>query len=91
MREEDWLALLDNVSRAPALSADPAYLRQFRRAASAGRRGETVLLALLILGEGGVADAGPELIAEIIVGLRMVRLEEEARRLALEAALQGGL
>jgi hypothetical protein len=91
MREEDWMALLDGVSRAPALAADPAYLRQFRRAASAGRRGETVLLALLILGRGGVADAGPQLVSEIIVGLRMVRLEEEARRLALEAALQGGL
>ena len=91
MREEDWMALLDGVSRAPALAADPAYLRQFRRAASAGRRGETVLLALLILGQGGVADAGPDLISEIIVGLRMVRLETVARRLALEAALQGGL
>ena len=91
VRAEDWLALLDSVSRAPALAADPAYLRQFRRAAIAGRRGETVLLALLILGQGGVADAGPELISEIVVGLRMVNLEEEARRLALEAALQGGL
>ncbi len=91
VREEDWLVLMDSVSRASAMAADPAYLRQFRRAASAGRRGETVLLTLLILGEGGVADAGPELISEIIVGLRMVKLEEEARRLALEAALQGGL
>jgi len=91
VREEDWQALLDSVSRAPALAADPAYLRQFRRAAIAGHRGETVLLALLILGQGGVADAGPELISEIIVGLRMVKLEGEARRLALEAALQGGL
>jgi len=91
VREEDWTALLDNVSRAPALSADPAFLRQFRHAAVAGRRGETILLALLILGQGGVADAGPDLISEIIVGLRLVKLEEEARRLALEAALQGGL
>ena len=46
---------------------------------------------LLILGEGGVAEAGPELISEIIVGLRMVGLEEDARRLAIEAALQGGM
>jgi len=91
VRDEDWMALLDGVSRAPALSADPAFLRQFRRAAIAGRRGETVLLALLILGPGGVADAGPELISEIVIGLRLVKLEEEARRLALEAALQGGL
>jgi hypothetical protein len=91
VREEDWQTLLDNVSRAPTLAADPAYLRQFRSAASAGRRGETVLLALLILGQGGVADAGPQLISEIIVGLRMVKLESEARRLAIEAALQGGL
>ncbi len=91
MRDEDWLALLVSVSRAPAMAADPAYLRQFRRAASAGRRGETVLLALLLLGQGGVADAGPDLISEIIIGLRLVKLEEEARRLALEAALQGGL
>ena len=91
VRDEDWLALLSGASRASALAADPAYLRQFRRAASAGRRGEVVLLALLILGPGGVADAGPQLISEIIVGLRMVNLEEDARRLALEAALEGGL
>ncbi|UCH75725.1 MAG: hypothetical protein JSU82_07825 [Rhodospirillales bacterium] len=91
VREEDWLALLDGVSRAPALAADPAYLRQFRGAATAGRKGETALLALLILGRGGVADTGPGLMSEIIIGLRMVGLEEEARRLALEAALEGGL
>lgn len=91
MGNEDWAALMGGVSRASVLAADPAYLRFFRQAASAGRRGETVLLALLLLGPGGVNEASPQLISEIVVGLRMVLLETEARRLAIEAALQGGL
>ena len=66
-------------------------MRAFRKAASAGRRGETVLLAILILGGGNLADSGPALLSEIIVGLRKVGLENEARRLAIEAALAGGL
>ena len=86
-----WEALLQGGARADVLAPDPAYMRAFRKAATAGRRGETVLLAILILGAGDFAEDGPALLAEIVIGLRKVGLENEARRLAIEAALSAGL
>ncbi len=89
--ESRWRALLQGVTRANSLSANPAYLRAFRAAAAAGRRGETVLLGLLLLGGGSLGANGPELVSEVVVGLRRVGLEAESRGLAIEAALAGGL
>ena len=89
--EDRWSGLLEGGARSDVLAPDPAYMRAFRKAASAGRRGETVLLAILILGGGSLAESGPALLSEIIVGLRKVGLEQEARQLAIEAALAGGL
>ena len=60
-------------------------------AAAAGRRGETVLLALLVLGGSVLDESGPALLSEVVIGLRKVGLETEARRLAIEAALAAGL
>ena len=46
-----------------------------------------MLLILLVLGEGGPTGAHPRILAEVIGALRAVGLEQEARGLALEAAL----
>ena len=89
--EGRWEALLEGGGRADVLAPDPAYMRAFRKAASAGRRGETVLLASLVLGSAGLEENGPALLSEIVIGLRRVGLENEARRLAIEAALAAGL
>lgn len=89
--EARWSALLDGVSRSESLAPDPAYLRAFQQAVAEQRPGETVLLALLLLGPSGPAYAGPDFLAEIIAGLGAVGLTEEGRRLAVEAALGGGL
>lgn len=89
--EARWSALLHGVSRSDSLAPDPAYLRAFQRAVVERRRGETVLLALLLLGSSGPAYAGPDFMAEIIAGLTAVGLADEARRLAVEAALEGEL
>ena len=89
--EDRWSALLQGGARADVLAPDPAYMRVFREAATAGRRGETVLLALLVLGGGALDESGPALLSEVVIGLRWVGLEKEARRLAIEAALAAGL
>ena len=89
--DDRWEALLQGAARADVLAPDPAYTRAFRKAASAGRLGETVLLAILLLGGGNLEEGDPALLSEIVIGLRMVGLENEARRLAIEAALAGGL
>jgi hypothetical protein len=91
MDEGRWQALLVGSNPVSVLSPGPAYLRAFRKAASAGRRGETVMLAILTLGGGHVAEYGPGVLSEIIVGLRKVGLEDEARQLAIETALAAGL
>ncbi|HEY1384528.1 MAG TPA: hypothetical protein VGF43_12980 [Dongiaceae bacterium] len=60
-------------------------------AAQAGRRGETVLLALVALGARGLAGADSATLAQALGGLGAVGLKDEARRIGLEAAILAGL
>lgn len=60
-------------------------------AAQAGRRGETVLLALIVLGGRGLASADSATLAQSLGGLRAVGLEEDAQRIGIEAAILAGL
>jgi hypothetical protein len=60
-------------------------------ASTKGRIGETVLLSLVGLNPTGLADAEPEWLAQVVTSLRRVGLEDEARRLAVEAAIVNGL
>ena len=55
------------------------------------RLGETVLLAILTLGEAGVRSAGPVGLEVTIRALKLVGLHGEARLLALEAAIAAGI
>jgi hypothetical protein len=78
--------------------ATPAMPRQnvnlwldLGEAAAKNRVGETVLLSLVGLNATGLADAEPEWLARVVTSLRRVGLEEEARRLAVEAAIANGL
>ncbi|MBT7943143.1 MAG: hypothetical protein HN719_07290, partial [Alphaproteobacteria bacterium] len=55
------------------------------------RVAETVMLALMALGEDGPAGADPLLLRQVLVSLRTAGFETEARALAVEAALAAGL
>src|SRR3546814_16624500 len=68
-----------------------ALQRAFANAVDGGRRGETVLLALLALGPGGPAEASPALLRNVIEGLRRIQMEDAAPAIALEAAVAAGL
>ena len=72
----------------PARARRPALLLLV---ACSGRGGETVLLALLALGEAGPARADPLVLAAVLPALSAVGLEREARALAIEAAIARGL
>lgn len=72
----------------PAPSGDAAAMSE---AAQAGRRGETVLLALNALGGKGLANADGATLAQSLGGLNAVGLGPEAKRIALEAAILAGL
>ncbi|MCY4479298.1 MAG: hypothetical protein OXB97_05340 [Rhodospirillales bacterium] len=74
-------------ARAPAL----ALANGLQKAAEGAQLGETVLLALLLLGENGPAAAGIATVGPVVSSLASAGLQEEARAIALEAALAAGL
>ena len=55
------------------------------------RIGETVLLTLLALGPDGPAGAEPLLLRQALISLLAAGFEDEARAMAVEAALAAGL
>ena len=55
------------------------------------RLGETVLLTLVILGETGLDKIDADTLNRVVVALRLVGLDREARELAIEAALANGV
>lgn len=86
-----WEPLFDGPRSETMTMPAPALLHGLGRAAAAGRIGETVLLTLLSLGEGGPSQASPSVLGAAIRALRQVALESEARALALEAAFGAGI
>jgi hypothetical protein len=88
-REDTGQASQGPVPVAAAFSAPPLLLG-LERAARAGRRGETVLLALLLLGDGGPAAGDSLTLGRIVSALRQVGLEKDAGALALESLLGVG-
>ncbi len=86
-----WEALLDGPQRITVAMPSPALWYRLASAADNGRVGETVLLSLLALGEGGPSQADPVILRRVLASLRGSGLEAEARALAVEAAVAAGL
>jgi hypothetical protein len=70
---------------------DPALWFNLGDAAHGHRIGETVLLALYALGEGGPGGANPILLSRAIDSLRQIGLDAEARAIATEAVIAAGI
>jgi len=70
---------------------DPVLWHRLSGAARSGYTGETALLALATLGIGGTSTSHPVTISHVIQSMALVGMVEEARALAVEAALAGGL
>ena len=83
----DWIALLDGPLSTGASIPSAAALRGLRIATRGGRIGETVIYALLILGDTGPAGVSPHTLEEVVRALRAVGLDEDARAIAVEAVL----
>ncbi len=86
----EWLAMPSGPARPAAVSAGPALKAMLRAAAESLRVGETVLLALVALGETGLDKADADTLNRVVTFLRVVGLDREARELAVEAALANG-
>lgn len=70
-------------NRAPA---NP-LLAQLHAAAARRAVGETLMLSLVALGEGGAGTTSMRAIGEVVVALRSIGFQNDARRLATEAML----
>ena len=86
-----WAALLGEGGKVGAVIPDAALRHTLRDAAEGGRVGETVLLALLVLGRDGAEAADPLTVIAVIGALRRIGFGAEARALALEAAIAAGV
>ncbi|WP_422368766.1 hypothetical protein [Pelagibius sp.] len=87
-----WPGMLDGSAGAglPPLE-NLSQLLALGDAAAAGRRGESVLLAALVLGDGPAGDAHPLALGYAVSALNTLGLGREARALALESAFDAGL
>lgn len=78
------------VAASPMLP-DAVLWQRLARAARAGKTGETALLALAALGDAGTSGAHPLAMSHVVQTMTLAGLASEARSLAVEAALAGGL
>ncbi len=89
--KEAWLRLVGPDGDPPAVMPSPVLLQALRAAAAEKRVGEVVLLALLALGNRDLGQIHPAALYDIVTSLREIGLEDGAQRLALEAAIGGGV
>ncbi len=87
----DWEALYDANARSYLSMPPPWVWVGLRSAADRKLRGETLLFSLLSIGDGDLAGVSPVVLHRVIVSLRQVELDAEARALALEAAVAKGI
>ena len=88
---EVWDRLMLDERAVAARAPAPALAIGLQKAAEGGLLGETVLLALLLIGDDGPAAAGIATVGPVVSSLVSAGLREEARAIALEAALAAGL
>lgn len=86
-----WDALPLSVERAPVPLPGAVLWHRLDTAAQDGRVAETVLSALLVLGDGGPARVNSLVVKRVVESLRAIGLDADARAVAVEAALAGGL
>ncbi len=88
---EEWLALMEGPTTLPGNLPQPALWHAQRIAAEDLRLGETILLSLVSLGPNGPGAVEPTSLYRVIAALRLVGFDDEARALAVEAALANGV
>lgn len=83
--------LAAEATRKPVPMPDMGLWLGLGAAFEAGRIGETALFSLAVLGPEGPARAAPQTTAMVLDALRAASLDTDARALAVEAAIIGGL
>ena len=88
---DDWLPLYEGPLSSAGSHPRPALWQGLRSATEDLRLGETVMLSLVTLGDGGLAQGDPTDLYRVVAALRLLGLEADARALALEAAIANGV
>ena len=88
---EAWDPLLQAAERTPVPVAGAALWARLESAARNRRGGETVMFALLALGEGGPGQADAFTLTRVLKALEAAGFKTEARAIAIEAAVALGL
>lgn len=91
MGAPEWARVLDGAPRTMRVVPSAAIWNALGEASAKRRVGETLLLALLSLGDAAPGQVAPMTLEGVLAALRRTGLGEEARRLAIEAALMQGL
>ena len=82
-----WRSEISEMQREQVVVPGSLHRFALRDAARERRVGETILLALIVMGEDGPGDTDITVIGEVISALRSIGLANEARSLAIETAL----
>lgn len=84
--DEAWIKATDGAGPPGGNpGVDSTLWQRLGDAATGGRVGETVVTALLLLGEGGPTGGPPLVVARVAANLRAIGLGQDARALAREA------
>lgn len=86
-----WSQIVAEGEAANRAAPNAALLYALEEASESRRTGETVLLALIVLGENGPGESHAYALSAALAALSRVGLETEARALAIEAALASGI
>lgn len=86
-----WDAIYDGAVTEAVTMPPLVYWRGMMEAAQSDRVGEAVLLALAVIGDSDVAGLNPAVLSNVLRAMRAIGLDREARALALEAAILGGI
>lgn len=88
---EDWAALWAALPPGDGFVPSASVWHAVGRASDQLRVGETVVLGLMAQGDAAPADLSDAALYRAVESLRLVGLEEPARRIAVEAAIASGL
>ena len=86
-----WIPLTLDAKASEAVSLPPlSLMRRLDAVSRSARVGETVMLAMNLLGNAGVSAAPAEVMDPVLRGLWQIGLEKDARALAIEAMIAAG-
>lgn len=86
-----WVEMIEGPTHQALLSPHPSLWFLLDSAAERGRIGETILVSLVIVGEGGPARLSPIVLQRVLKAMDQIGFQEEARAMALEAVVAVGL